>query len=221
MTTIDITALTPEQKKALQAQLEEENRAEKQKKANDKKILKGLKNDFVLGNVDFFIDKRNDVEDRVIKMFKDLESIVEMDSALYGEKKKEQDSYSHTLDDGSAYMQTGWNVSPSFNGTEAHGISKLKDFMASLAGETENEKLLMKFLNVALKTDVKGNYNPKKVRELDSLRQDANNEVFNEAMDIINEAMIDIRTSRYVRGYKMVDFGNGITKRVEFKFSID
>jgi hypothetical protein len=221
MTTIDITALTPEQKKALQVQLEAENRAEKQKKSNDKKILKGLKNDFVLGNVDFFIDKRNDVEERVIKMFKDLESIVEMDSALYGEKKKEQDSYSHTLDDGSAYMQVGWNIKPSFDGTEAHGISKLKDFMASLAGETENEKLLMKFLNVALKTDVKGNYNPQKVRDLDRLREDANNELFNEAMDIINEAMIDIRTSRYVRGYKMVDFGNGLMKRVEFKFSID
>ncbi|MEI7487946.1 MAG: DUF3164 family protein [Chryseobacterium sp.] len=221
MTTIDITALTPEQKKALQVQLEAENRAEKQKKSNDKKILKGLKNDFVLGNVDFFIDKRNDVEERVIKMFKDLESIVEMDSALYGEKKKEQDSYSHTLDDGSAYMQVGWNIKPSFDGAEAHGISKLKDFMASLAGETENEKLLMKFLNVALKTDVKGNYNPQKVRDLDRLREDANNELFNEAMDIINEAMIDIRTSRYVRGYKMVDFGNGLMKRVEFKFSID
>ncbi|MEI7486823.1 MAG: hypothetical protein WCJ72_05345 [Chryseobacterium sp.] len=221
MTAIDITTLTPEQKKALQADLAAENKAEKQKKANDKKIIKGLKNDFVLGNVDFFIDKRNDVENRVLKMFKDLETVIELDSSLYGDKKKEQDSYSHTLDDGSAYMQIGWNVSPTFNGTEAHGITKLKDFMASLAGETENEKLLMKFLNVALKTDVKGNYNPRKVRDLDSMREDAGSELFNEAMDIINEAMIDIRTSRYVRGYKMVDFGGGIIKRVEFKFSID
>ena len=78
----------------------------------------------------------------------------------------------------------------------------------------------MEFLNVALKTDVQGNYNPKKVRELNSMRSRANSELFNEGMDIVNEAMQDIRTSRYIRGYKMVDFGNGVQKRVNFNFSI-
>ncbi|TDX86209.1 DUF3164 family protein [Epilithonimonas xixisoli] len=221
MTTISIAELSPEQKKALAQQLKDEEKLEKEKIANDKKILKGLKNDFVLANVDFFIDKRNDVEDRIVKMFQDLQSVIELDSALYGDKKAEQDSYSHTLEDGSAYMQVGWNVSPTFNGTESHGINQLKEFMSSLAGNTENEKLLMKFLNIALKTDSKGDYNPKAVRALDALRAEANSDVFSSAMDIINEAMIDIRTSRYVRGYKLVDFGDNIVKRVNFKFSID
>lgn len=221
MTTIDLKALTPEQKKQLQEQLDLEKKEAKEKTAIDKKILKGLKNDFVLANVDFFIDKRNDVEDRVVKMFQDLQSVIALDSALYGDKKAEQDSYSHTLEDGTAYMQIGWNVSPTFNGTEAHGINQLKEFMASLAGNTDNEKLLMKFLNIALKTDSKGDYNPRAVRALDQLRNEANSDVFSSAMDIINEAMIDIRTSRFVRGYKMVDFGDGIIKRVNFKFSID
>ena len=53
------------------------------------------------------------------------------------------------------------------------------------------------------------------------MRDRANSELFNEGMDIVNEAMIDIRTSRYARGYKMVDFGDGIVKRVNFNFSID
>lgn len=219
--TIDIKTLSPEQLKEIAQQIKDNEKAEKEKTANDKKVLKGLKNDFVLANVDFFIDKRNDVEDRVVKMFQDLKTVIELDSALYGEKKAEQDSYSHTLEDGSAYMQIGWNVSPTFNGTESHGINQLKEFMSSLAGNTDNEKLLMKFLNIALKTDNKGDYNPKAVRALDALRSEANSEVFSSAMDIINEAMIDIRTSRYVRGYKMVDFGDNIIKRVNFKFSID
>ena len=46
-------------------------------------------------------------------------------------------------------------------------------------------------------------------------------ELFNEGMDIIDSALIDIRTSRYARGYQMVDFGEGNIKRVNFKFSID
>ena len=221
MTTIDIAQLSPEQLENIQAQLETKKKEAKAKLQEDKKILKGLKNDFVLANVDFFIDKRNDVEERIVKMFQDLQSIIKLDAEIFGDKKAEQDSYSHTLEDGSAYMQIGWNVSPTFNGTEAHGINQLKEFMAGLAGETDNEKLLMKFLNIALKTDSKGDYNPKAVRALDQLRAEANSEVFSSAMDIINEAMIDIRTSRYVRGYKMVDFGDGIMKRVNFKFSID
>ncbi len=93
--------------------------------------------------------------------------------------------------------------------------------MTSLAGETENEKILMDMIKIFLKTDSQGNYDPRKVRELNSMRDRANSELFNEGMDIVNEAMIDIRTSRYARGYKMVDFGDGIIKRVNFNFSID
>ena len=53
------------------------------------------------------------------------------------------------------------------------------------------------------------------------MRDSAKSDLFNEGMDIVNEAMIDIRTSRYVRGYKMVDFEEGIKKRVNFNFSVD
>ena len=92
--------------------------------------------------------------------------------------------------------------------------------MSSLAGQTENEKLLMDFLNIALKTDVQGNYNPKKIRELNTMRNRANSELFNTGMDIIDTALIDIRTSMYARGYKLVKKENEIPKRIEFSFSI-
>ena len=125
------------------------------------------------------------------------------------------------MDDGSASIKVGWNVRPTFNGTESEGIVKIKNYMASLTGDSDNEKILMEFLNIALKTDLQGNYDPKKVRELNKMREKANSELFNEGMDIIEDAMIDIRTSRFVRGFKMVDFGDGIIKRVNFNFSID
>lgn len=129
--------------------------------------------------------------------------------------------HTFTLDDGSASIKVGFNVRPSFNGTEAEGIVKIQEYMSSLAGDTENEKILMDMIKIFLKTDSQGNYDPKKVRELNSVRDRANSELFNAGMDIINDAMIDIRTSRYARGYKMVDFGDGIIKRVNFNFSID
>lgn len=221
MTAIDINALTEEQKKQIAANFAAEEKAKKEKKAADKKLLKGLENDVVLKVIDFFIDKRNDLEDRIVNLFKEIEPVIELRAEVFGNEKREQDSHTFTLDDGTASVKVGWNVRPSFNGTEAEGIVKLRQFMASLAGESENEKLMMDMIQIFLKTDSQGNYNPQKVRELNSMRNRANSELFNEGMDIINEAMIDIRTSRYARGYKMVDFGDGIIKRVNFNFSID
>ena len=221
MTAIDINALTEEQKKQIAANFAAEEKAKKEKKAADKKLLKGLENDVVLKVIDYFIDKRNDLESRIVNLFKEIEPVIELRAEVFGNEKRDQDSHTFTLDDGTASVKVGWNVRPSFNGTEAEGIVKLRQFMASLAGESENEKLMMDMIQIFLKTDSQGNYNPQKVRELNSMRNRANSDLFNEGMDIINEAMIDIRTSRYARGYKMVDFGNGIIKRVNFNFSID
>ncbi|KQT17399.1 hypothetical protein ASG31_08285 [Chryseobacterium sp. Leaf404] len=221
MTTIDIAQLTPEQMKAIADQVAQQEKERKNKKAEDKKLMKNMENDVVLGQIDFFIDKRQDLEARIENLFKNIEPVIELRAEVFGNDKRAQDSHTFTLDDGSASVKVGWNVRPSFNGTEAEGIVKIKSYMASLAGESDNEKILMDFLNIALKTDSQGNYDPKKVRELNQMRDRADSELFNEGMDIIMEAMIDIRTSRYARGYKMVDHGDGIIKRVNFNFSID
>ncbi len=221
MSTIDLTQLSPEQLADLNNQIKEKEKADKAKKLQDKELLKKFENDVVLSEVPFFIDKRDDVEDRLLNLFKNIEPAIELRAEVFGNQKREQDSHTFTLDDGSASIKVGWNVKPTFNGVEGEGIVKIREYMTSLAGESENEKILMEFLEIALKTDSNGNYEPRKVRDLNKMRDRANSELFNEGMDIIDSALIDIRTSRYARGYQMVDFGDGNIKRVNFKFSID
>ena len=221
MSTIDLTQLSPEQLADLNNQIKEKEKADKAKKQQDKELLKKLENEVVLSEVPFFLDKRDDVEERLLNLFKNIEPAIELRAEVFGNQKREQDSHTFTLDDGTASIKVGWNVKPSFNGTEGEGIVKIREYMASLAGESENEKILMEFLEIALKTDAEGNYEPRKVRDLNKMRERANSDLFNEGMDIIDAALIDIRTSRYARGYKMVDFGDGNIKRVNFKFSID
>ncbi len=221
MSTIDLTQLSPEQLADLNNQIKEKEKADKAKKQQDKELLKKLENEVVLSEVPFFLDKRDDVEERLLNLFKNIEPAIELRAEVFGNQKREQDSHTFTLDDGTASIKVGWNVKPSFNGTEGEGIVKIREYMTSLAGESENEKILMEFLEIALKTDAEGNYEPRKVRDLNKMRERANSDLFNEGMDIIDAALIDIRTSRYARGYKMVDFGDGNIKRVNFKFSID
>lgn len=220
-TTIELPDLTPEQMQAIADKVKNDKKAAKEKLSEDKKVLKGLEDSVVMDNIDYFIDVRDDLESRILGLFKNMEPVIELRAGIYGNAKREQDSHTFTLDNGSASIKVGWNARTTFNGTEAEGIVKIKKYMAALAGETDNEKILMEFLNIALKTDVQGNYDPKKVRELNRMRDKANSELFNEGMDIIIQAMIDIRTSRYAKGYKMVDFGDGNKRRVNFTFSID
>ena len=219
--TIELPDLTPEQMQAVAEKFKNDRKAAKEKIIADKKVLKGLEDSVVVENIQYFIDVRDDLESRILDLFKNMEPVIELRASIYGNNKREQDSHTFTLDDVSASIKVGWNVRTTFNGTEAEGIVKIKQYMAALAGETENEKILMEFLNIALKTDVQGNYDPKKVRELNRMRDKANSDLFNEGMDIIIQAMIDIRTSRYAKGYKMVDFGEGNKRRVNFTFSID
>lgn len=221
MEVIDINQLTAEQRKALADQFAQEQKDMKVKRAQNKELLKNMENDVVMSQIDFFVDKRDDIESRIVKLFADIEPLVELRAECYGNEKRSQDSHTFTLDEGEASIRVGWNVKPSFNGTESEGIVKIKAYMSSLAGESENEQTLMEFLNIALKTDAQGNYDPKKVRELNKMRKKANSELFDEGMDIIDDAMIDVKSSKYVRGYKMVEFESGVFKRVNFNFSID
>lgn len=194
--------------------------AEKLAAKKNKESLQALTEEVIDKNVHPFVDSQLEIEKKIEKLFKDANTIIDARSETFGVKKLDQDSHTLTKKDGSASLKIGWNVKPTFDGTESAGIQKIKEYMSSLAGKTENEKLLMDFLNIALKTDAQGNYNPKKVRELNTMRDRANSELFNEGMDIIDKALIDIRTSMYARGYALASVDGGIPKRVEFSFSI-
>lgn len=216
----DLSQLTKDQRKEWLKKLKEDEREEKENVRKNKESLQSLTEEVIDNNVDFFVTSQGSVEDAIIKLFSEAETIIEARGETFGVEKTEQDSHTLTKKDGSASIKIGWNVKPTFDGTESAGIQKIKEYMSSLAGQTENEKLLMDFLNIALKTDVQGNYNPKKIRELNTMRNRANSELFNTGMDIIDTALIDIRTSMYARGYKLVKKENEIPKRIEFSFSI-
>ncbi len=78
MTTIDIEKLSPADLEKLQSQIKEKEKAEKAKKQQDKDLLKKLENDVVLSEVPFFIDKRDDVEERLLNLFKHIEPAIEL-----------------------------------------------------------------------------------------------------------------------------------------------
>ena len=220
MTMIDLAQLTDEQKKALQDQLKEEEKAKKEKKVQDRTTYKQLSEEFVLNDIDLIINHHGIQEKLIKKVFSDYEPIKALKAEVYGIEINDQDSHTSTLKDGSASITIGYNVSIGFDGKESAGVEKIKEFISSLADDNDKVKKLSKMVNTFLKPNVKtGMLNPSKIIELSKLRDEFNDERFNEGLDIIFNAQQRRQNSMYISGWKFVQV-DGVPKKLEFRFTI-
>ncbi len=218
MTPIDLTQLSAQQRAELVLQARELEKQEKQRKANERKTFKELSAEFVNRNIDHWINHNQITHEAIKQLWNDFQPLKELKAVVYGTKINEQDSHTSTLEDGSASLTIGYNVSIGFDGTESQGVEKIKNFITSLSDDSEKVKKLAKMVNTFLKPNAKtGMLNPSKIIELSKLREEFNNEEFNEGLDIIFNAQIRRQNSMYVSGWKFVEI-DGIPKKIEFRF---
>ena len=218
--TLDITKLSSEDKKALMAQLAAESKSKKEKLKSDRKAYKELTYEFVTRNIDGCLH-HNDITGIMIEnLFKDYAPVKDLKKEVYGTDP--QDSHTSTLPDGSQSITIGHNVSISFDGTESSGIQKIREFITSLSDENSDVKTkkLAKSVDAFLKLNPKtGQLNPSKIIELSNLRDEFDDERFNDGLDIIFNAQIRVQTSMYVSGWKVVPI-DGKLKKLTFRFSV-
>ena len=220
MTAIDIKDLSPEQRSELVKQALEMDKAEKEQKEQDRKAYKDLSEEYVHRNIDRLIGLRGTEEEAINHLFNDFEPVRALKEAIYGTKINEQDSHTTTLRDGSASITIGYNVSIGFDGTESVGVEKINNFINSLSDDSDKVKKLAKMVNTFLKPNAKtGMLNPVKIIELSKLRDEFNNEDFNDGLQIIFDAQIRRQNSRYVSGWKFIEV-DGQPKKLEFRFTI-
>lgn len=215
-----IEALSPEEKKALQKQWKEEEKQAKQKRAEDLKTFKDLSADFVNRNIDPLIHHHEITGHLIEKLWNDYKPLQELKSQVYGVKTNGQDSHTSTLEDGTASITIGYNVTIGFDGTESAGVEKIKEFINSLSNDEENVKKLSAAVNTFLKPNAKtGMLNPAKIIELSKLRSEFNDSRFDEGLEIIMNAQQRRQNSMYVSGWKFLEI-DGMPKKLEFRFTI-
>ncbi|WP_444647732.1 DUF3164 family protein [Flavobacterium columnare] len=220
MSKIDLSQLTPEERKALLNDAKELDRQEKEIKAENVKALKELSEDFVLKHIDPLVEKHQSVEKVISQLFNEYQLIRELKAETYGNKVNSQDSHTSTLADGSASITIGYNVTIGFDGTENEGVEKIREFINSLASDDENVKKLTKMVNTFLKPNAKTKMlNPVKIIELSKLREDFKSDEFNEGLEIIFNAQQRRQNSMYVSGWKFIQM-DGLTKKIEFRFTV-
>ncbi|AUS04514.1 hypothetical protein [Pseudotamlana carrageenivorans] len=220
MSTLDLSTLSASDKEALMQQLANEAKAKKEKIKNDRKAYKELSCEFVTRNIDKLVHHNDITEILIETLFKDFEPIKAIKEQVYGNDP--QDSHTSTLNDGSASITIGHNVTIKFDGTEAAGVSKIKEFIKSLSDGNNNENTikLAKAVDTFLKINPKtGMLNPSKIIELSKLRDEFNDERFDDGLDIIFNAQIRTQNSMYVSGWKFIQH-QGLSKKLTFRFSV-
>lgn len=216
---ITLADLSPEERKLLAKEAKETAKSERLKKQENYKTFKELGGEFIQRNITELTNLRGINEDVILNVFKDFEPTLAIRKELYGES--DQDSYTTTLPDGSKSITIGYNVAISFDGTEPAGITKIKQYLATLSGDNNNARKLAASLNVLLKPNGKtGMLKPNVVLQLKALRDEYNDEGFDDGIEIIEKAQIFTRTTQYVRGWSYIDGENGQRKKLTFNFSV-
>ncbi|MCV9929493.1 hypothetical protein OIU83_17665 [Flavobacterium sp. LS1R49] len=217
--TVTLADLTPEQRKELALEAKESIKAEREKKKGNYIAFKELGAEFIERNIAALTELHSVNENVILNVFKDFSPTLDIRKELYG--IKDQDSFTTTLPDGSQSITIGYNVTISFDGTEPAGITKIKEYLATLSGNNVNAKKLSASLNLLLKPNGKtGMLKPNVVLQLKALREEYNDEGFDDGIEIIEKAQIFTRTTQYVRGWNYVTAENGQRKKLTFNFSV-
>jgi hypothetical protein len=219
MPVITLDQLSPEQKKSLLIEAKADAKKERESKKKNYTAFKELSAEFIARNIDALVDLHEVNEKVIVNVFKDYSPTLAIRKDLYG--VSDQDSYTSTLPDGSQSITIGYNVTISFDGTEPSGITKIKEYLATLSGNSINAKKLSASLNLLLKPNGKtGMLKPNVVLQLKALRDEYNDEGFDEGIEIIEKAQIFTRTTQYIRGWKYIIGENEQRKKLTFSFSV-
>ena len=204
----------------MQDQLKRGGKSQEREKNTGQSHLQAVVRGICPNDIDLIINHHGIQEELIKKVFSDYEPIKALKAEVYGVEINDQDSHTSTLKDGSASITIGYNVSIGFDGTESAGVEKIKEFISSLADDNDKVKKLSKMVNTFLKPNVKtGMLNPSKIIELSKLRDEFNDERFNEGLDIIFNAQQRRQNSMYISGWKFVQV-DGVPKKLEFRFTI-
>lgn len=124
--------------------------------------------------------------------------VIETKKEVMGTQAKDQRSHSFLSEEGKKRIIVGYYLRDGWDETVEDGISKVKDYISSLAGDEETRKLVDIILDL-LSRDGKGNLKADKVLQLDKYAESIQDARFSEGVAIIKEAYRPVRTKDFVR----------------------
>jgi hypothetical protein len=196
MDQININNLSAEDRKALMAQLTEEQRKDKHRKQADRQAYRLLIDENIPELFKVLAHASEVLTIAKKKIFDATKSLVDLKISLYG-AKDDQQSHTFTTNAGTFSITIGHRVNDGWDDTVTIGVTKVKEFLGTLATDEQSARLIKTILRL-LKPDKKGMLRASRVIELANLADEIDNPEFSEGMKIIQEAYRPMKSVDFV-----------------------
>lgn len=203
MTTIDINALSAEQKAEFLKQFSADDlkavlKTAEEQKSEDRKAYKESVNEAIPVAINALKSVSLALQLSKLDVFQTLKILLDLKASAFDVKQGQQ---SHTFsDDKGNSIIFGFRVNDGWDDTVNAGIDKIKEVIEGLSHD-ENSAKLVSAIDKLLKKDGKGNLKASRVLELRQLAKDFDDAKFNDAVEIISQAYKPVRSAFFIEGY--------------------
>lgn len=193
---MDISKMTAAQRAELKAQLEAEERAEKQKREEDVAAYKMAVDEFC--RTKFIRLQALSEEMRRLKdeVFSEADALISLKEELF-KTKSDRHSDQFTTSDGRITLALGNRTNDGWDDTVNAGVDKVKTFIRSLAKDDDSAALTEMVMNLLAK-DRKGNLKASRVLQLTEIARKSGYPELIEASEIIRSAYRPIDTCQFI-----------------------
>ncbi len=189
--------LTPEQRETLKQELAAQEQAKKEAKQKEIETYKILACDAVDENFPVLVDLAEKMKASKSQVYDNFAAIIASKGELYGIKNGQQ-SHSFTNEAGTKRVKIGYNMLDKYDDTAEVGITKVREYVQSLANSPETEQLVGIILDLLAK-DSKGTLKASRIVTLKQYAEKSKNNEFIDGVNIIIEAYKPERSKMYIR----------------------
>ena len=193
---MDITKMTAAQRAELKAQLEAEERAEKQKREESIAAYKSSVDDFSRNKFSRLQALSEEMRRLKEEVFGDAETLIALKDELF-RTKSDRHSNQFTTSDGKITVALGYRTNDGWDDTVNVGVDKVKTFIKSLAKDEDSAALTEMVMNLLAK-DRKGNLKASRVLQLREIARKSGYPQLIEATDIIQNAYRPVDTCQFI-----------------------
>lgn len=198
---MNIEQLTPEQKASLKAQLEAEERAEKDRKRMERNTYEDLRNAQVLSTFKQLQKISSELELAKQRVFDEFSALLKMKQELFElteEQMLSQGSHTFTSADGDVSVVIGHNVIDRWDETVSVGVERVNEWLKGLARD-ENSSMLVGMIRDLMKPNKEGVLKANRILDLSKKAAEIGDKDLIEAVDLIRDAYRPAKTSTYVK----------------------
>lgn len=194
---INLSDLTPEQRKELAALAAQDEKQQKLQKNQQRESYKELVEETVPKAIFKLAVVSEMLSNAKRDTFKFFEDILELKNEVYGLKETQR---SHTFSCETGEVTIGYRINDGWDDTVHVGVEKVSKFLYSLSNDEKTATLVKAIFNL-LKKDSKGNLKGSRVLELQKMTEEFNDEEFIDGVDIISKAFKPVRSSWFIEAY--------------------